>query len=242
VSDSFPRAALLACWLNAHLSGAVPVERVAAVVRGEDAAHVVAGYDGSFEDYLARLPGQGVTAALPALPVPGDPLGLAGPAPFGQEALEAGGAVVLAGSGVGLVPRPDVRVVLWSPYPAEVPRERLDPREHGSALRRALLDVTRRLAELDVASWQPDIPDLLMNLRHRPVVPLPPGTPPDVVDTVERAALCLDVVALAAADDGGAVTAHEMRRRHDALRDLDRSARRALVACCGPGPDSLGPS
>jgi hypothetical protein len=41
--------------------------------------------------------------------------------------------------------------------------------------------------------------------------------------------LCLDIVELARADEGGAVSAHEMDRRRAALDDLDRAARRALV-------------
>ena len=73
--------------------------------------------------------------------------------------------------------------------------------------------MTRRLVDLDVASWQPDIPDLLMNLRHRAPLPLPPGYDARRVETVERAVLCLDIVELARSEDGGAVSAYEMEHR-----------------------------
>ena len=92
--------------------------------------------------------------------------------------------------------------------------------------------MTRRLVDLDVAAWQPEIPDLLLNLRHRPPLPLPPGYDARRVETAERAVLCLDIVDLARAGDGGAVSAYEMEQRRAALDDLDRAARRALVGAC----------
>ena len=58
------------------------------------------------------------------------------------------------------------------------------------------------------------------------------------LETLERALRCGDIVALARLDDGGAVSAREMAERRACLRDLDRAARRALVAVCS---DSLEP-
>ena len=75
-----------------------------------------------------------------------------------------------------------------------------------------------------------------MNLRHGPRLPLPPGLTPRQVETLDRAVLCLEIVRLAVEVDGGAVTSYEMTRRRDALADLGRAARRALVgACSGRG-------
>jgi hypothetical protein len=164
-----------------------------------------------------------------ALPAPGDPIGLGGPVSFNLAAIDAGEAV-LAGN-LGLVPQVDARTVLWQAFPAER-APWVDERETASELRVVLLDVTRRLVELDVAAWQPDIPDLLLNLRHRAPLPLPPGFDARRVETVERAVLCLDIIELARAEDGGAVTAYEMERRAAALNDLGRAARRALVGAC----------
>ena len=83
-----------------------------------------------------------------------------------------------------------------------------------------------------MAAWQPEIPDLLLDLRHRAPLPLPPGYDARRVETTERAVLCLDIVELARVGDGGAVSAYEMDRRRVALDDLDRAARRALVGAC----------
>jgi hypothetical protein len=71
-----------------------------------------------------------------------------------------------------------------------------------------------------------------MNLRHRPPLPLPRGFDPRRLDTLGRALLCLEVVALARAGEGGAVSSYEMQQRAAALGDLDRAARRAVVGAC----------
>jgi len=139
---------------------------------------------------------------------------------------------------VGLVPELDARTVLWRAHHAVSPPA-ADPGEAGRTLRRTLLQATEALVELDVASWQPEIPDLLMNLRDREPLPLPPGTRPDVVDGLERAQLCREVVALALEDHGGSVTAQAMDARRRCLTDLDRAARHAIVALCS---DSLDPT
>ena len=81
-----------------------------------------------------------------------------------------------------------------------------------------LAEVTRRLVDLEVASWQPDIPDLLLNLRHRAPLPLPPGYDARRAETMERAVLCLDILELARAGEGGAVSAYEMEQRRDRPR------------------------
>ncbi len=170
-----------------------------------------------------------------ALPIAGDLLGLRGPTPFNVLALEAGEAVVLAGTGLGLVPAIDARTVLWQARPAE-PAAPLDPAEEGRQLRQVLVTTTAELARLDVASWRPEIPDLLLDTRRRPGLLLPPDVGPRVADDLDRAVLCLEIVELALADDGGATSAYEMAERRRCLTDLDRVARRVVVASCS---DSL---
>ena len=44
----------------------------------------------------------------------------------------------------------------------------------------------------------------------------------------------MTIVDLALEDDGGAISAHEIELRREALRPLDRAGRRALVAACSP--------
>lgn len=241
---SLPDSAVLALWLSASLRGSVGPDDLADAVLGDAPQHLVVGWPDAPEPFgPALLPGAcrraAATSVRLALPVSGDPLGLAGPADFNGRALEAGEAVLVDGPApVGLVPVTDARTVLWQAAPAAVPPP-LDPGEAAATLRATLLTTTAELVRLDVASWQPEIPDLLLNLRHRDGLPVPPGLPAARAEALERAALCAEIVALALDDHGGAVTAHEMDARRRCLTDLDRAARRAVVALCS---DSLSPS
>lgn len=237
---ALPRSALLATWLTAVLRGEAGPDQLADAVHGEDPRHLVVGWPGVSEPFaLTLLPGATRRAAIAgihlAVPAPGDPVGLAGPPAFNADALAAGEGVVLAGApGVatyGLVPELDARTVLWRVAEAAPPPP-LDPGEAGRDLRLTLVETTTALAGLDVASWQPEIPDLLLNMRRRTPLALPPGTTPEAVTTLERADLCQDVVALALAVDAGTVSASEADARRRCLTDLDRSARRAIAACC----------
>lgn len=226
---SLPSSVVLALWLDAVRMGDAGPAELADAVRGDDPRHLVAGLPGHEVLDLLELPAALAGPVSAALPVPGDPLGLGGPTVFNLAAMAAGEAV-LAGS-VGLVPHLDARTMVWRAHPAAQPPW-VDERETAGELKVVLAQVTRRLVELDVVAWQPDIPDLLMNLRHRPPLPLPPGCDAPRTETVERAVLCLDILQLARAGAGGAVSASEMDRRRAALDDLDRAARRALVGAC----------
>jgi hypothetical protein len=233
-SDGLPQAAVLAAWLGAWLRGEVPPDDV--VGQLATGSHVVTGLPGAdgAEPLLLALGALrrlGTAAVSASLPVAGDPVGLGGPAAFNAAAIESGQAVLLDGAGLGLVPVTVGGAVEWRCSPAATPPW-IDLAEASTGLRGTLLDVTRRLVDLDVASWQPEIPDALMNVRHRPPPPLPPSYDARRVDTVERALLCLDLVRLADEVEPGALTAHDVELRRSALADLDRAARRALVAAC----------
>ena len=220
---------MLATWLDAVRAGLAGPDDLSDAVRGDDPRHLVTGLPEHDVLELHELPAALAGPVSLALPAPGDLVGLGGPASFNVAATDAGEAVV-AGH-VGLVPEVDARTVVWRVYPAErVPW--VDERETAAELKVALSDVTRRLVDLDVAAWQPEIPDLLLDLRHRAPLPLPPGYDSRRIETTERAVLCLDIVALARVGDGGAVSSYEMSRRRVALDDLDRAARRALVGAC----------
>ncbi|RNL79395.1 hypothetical protein [Nocardioides marmorisolisilvae] len=235
---ALPRSAFLTLWTGACLRGSVGPDDAAVAVRGEDPQHLVVDWPGRPEPFeLAHLPAAISTLREPslrlALPAAGDPLGLAGPPAFNAQALDAGEAVIVVGLGAayGLVPTEDARTVLWHCSPVEVPHL-LDPGEASRTLRQVLLTATAELVRLDVASWQPEIPDLMLNLAQRPGLPLPPGTPNSAIETLERAALCAEIVELARADEGGALSSHEMAARAGCLTDLDAAARRAIVALC----------
>lgn len=236
---------MLTLWIGACLRGSVGPGAAAAAIREEDPRHLVVGWPGHPEPLdLADLPAAISSLREPSLrlslPVPGDPVGLAGPTSFNTAAIDAGEAVLVVGLGsaYGLVPGEDARTVLWHCHPAEVPPE-LDPAEASRTLRQVLLAATAELVRLDVASWQPEIPDLILDLAKRAALPLPPGTSKAAVETLERAVLCTDIVELARNDHGGGLSSHEIVARAGCLMDLDAAARRAIVAVCSA---SLGPT
>ncbi len=227
--SSLPVSALLVTWLDAVRAGHAGPDELADAVRRDDPRHLVTGLPERGVLELQELPAALHGQLSLALPVPGDLVGLGGPADFTTAALEAGEAVV-AGT-IGLVPEVDARTVVWRAHRAD-PAPWVDERETAIELRTTLLEVTQRLVDLDVASWQPEIPDLLINLRHRARLPLPPGVDPRRHESADRAVLCLEIVELARQGEGGAVTAYEIDRRRAALGDLGRAARRALVGAC----------
>jgi hypothetical protein len=238
VSSPLPVSAVLAWWGTAWLRGdAVPDLLLDAVI-GDDATHAVAGLPGengsvTLVAALATLRTRGATGFGCAVPAAGDPVGLGGPPAFNAAALDAGEAVVATGSGLGLVPSRVGAAIVWKAFPAG-PRSIADVGEADRELRSAFLDSANQLAALDVARWRPEVADELMNLRHPHPVAAPPGIPARCLDLAGRGLQAMTIVDLALEDDGGAISAHEIELRREALRPLDRAGRRALVAACSP--------
>lgn len=233
-----PAAARLAWWGTSWLRGHVVTDLLLDAVLGPDATHVVVdlpGADGTeaLVAGLARLRTLGATEVGAAFPVEGDPLGLGGPRTFNAEALEEGEAVVVAGTGLGLVPQRTGAAIAWRAMPAER-RQLPDVGDADRELRAALLSTANALARLDVAKWRPEVADRLMNLRHRAPVEAPPGVPGRCVDLAERGLQASEIVELALEDDGGALSSYEVEQRRSALTPLDRAGRRALTAACSP--------
>ena len=213
-TTTLPDSARLALWLTALLGDvASPDETLDQVLAGDTAHHVAGlpGEDGPVPLMLAfgALRRTGATGAGLALPVPGDPLGLAGPPELNAAALEVEEAVVLVGSDLGMVPHRAGSGVVWTCLPAQSRRQVPDIPEAATTLRRTLLDTANRLADLDVARWRPDVADALMALRHGPHLDLPPGLPPGAAALLGQAVQCQAIVDLAREDDGGAVSAAE---------------------------------
>jgi len=236
VQPVLPVSARLAWWGTAWLRGYVVADLVVDAVLADDATHVVAGLPDvegsvSLTRTLAELRATGADTVGIALPVAGDPVGLGGPAAFNAAALEAGEAVVCGG--IGLVPRQVGAAVEWTAYVAG-PRPLSDVGEADRALRLALQGAAVALADLDVARWRPEAADELMNLRHRPVVAPPPGTPARCVELAARSLQALAIVDLALEDDGGALSAAQASERRQSLQPLGSAARRGLVAACSP--------
>lgn len=216
---------------------------------GEDAVHRVAGLPGESGPVgltlaLGRLRALGVGGLRIALPAPGHPLGLSGPPEFNARALEAEEAVICHGAALGLVPevseagpRGDVHVeVVWhclpvrEAPPADVPSLGEAERELAEALR----DATEVLTRLDVAASGPVAEAAIDAYRARAErgrEVLAPGYPPRAVRVLELAQRIGTLISVAYENGhGGAVSAGEMAARAQALRPVERTARRAQVA------------
>ncbi|MBT2406308.1 MULTISPECIES: hypothetical protein [unclassified Streptomyces] len=248
-----PRSGRLAAWGNALLAGLVSPDEAVLSIVGEDAVHRVAGLPGESGPVgltlaLGRMRALGVTGLRVALPAPGHPLGLSGPPEFNARALEAEEAVVAVGAALGLVPEVseagpagDVHVeVVWhclpvrEAPPADVPSLGEAERELAEALREATVVLTR----LDVAGSGPVAEAALSAYRARAEAGsgagrevLAPGYPARAARVLSLAQRVDLLVSLAYEHGhGGAVAASEMAARAEALRPVERVARRALVA------------
>lgn len=238
MTSSLPAAARLAWWATSWLRGQVVTDLLIDAVIGDDATHAVAGLPGSegtetLLGGLAALRGLGASQVGAAFPSEGDPVGVGGPRAFAADAIEVGEAVVVAGTGLGLVPWRTGRAITWTAQPADR-RQLADVGEADRALRATLLEAAGTLARLDVAAWSPDVADRLIDLDRGEPLDAPPGTPARCVDLAARAVFAIDVAALALESDGGALTAYDVQRRRDAVLPLDRAGRRALTAACSP--------
>lgn len=232
---SLPDAARFALWFTAWCAGETSLDETRDAIVGDDAAHDVAGLGPETAPLIlalgelraARAIGAGI-----ALPVPGDPLGLAGPAPFNALAMENGEAVLLPGAELGLVPIRAGAGVVWQALPAVTVRQVPDLTEADQLLRRALGETADALAAMDVSRWRPEVADELMALRRPVDLTLPGGTSERASRMLGLANRCRTIVELALEDDGGAVSAAEAAGRRAALLPLDHAARRAVVAAC----------
>jgi hypothetical protein len=232
---SLPDSARFALWFTAWCAGATSLDETRDAIVGDDAAHDVAGLPSGTAPLilaLGQLRAAGATGAGVALPVAGDPLGLAGPPAYNALAIERGEAVVLDGAGLGLVPLRAGSGVVWQALPAVTLRQVPDLSEADTRLRVALVETADTLAGLDVARWRPEVADELMALRLPADLALPPGASDRASRMLGLATRLRTVVELALADDGGAVSASEADRRREAILPLDHAARRALVAAC----------
>ena len=232
-----PDAVRTALWVTAWLAGSAATDDVIDAVTADDAAHHVAGLPGSPDALplalaLGRLRSLGAAAAGAALPVPGDLVGLAGPAELNRTAVEVGEAVLIRGAGLGLVPHRAGAGVVWQAYAANERRQVPDPGEASTGLRRTLLETLEVLADLDVARWRPEVADELVDLRAERALALPPGLHRAAAPLIAQGDRCWRIVELALVDDGGALSAADAEARRTALLPLERAARRALVAAC----------
>lgn len=232
-----PSCARVACWLNAWLARRASADDVIDGLLDGDARVDFVEPLGSQAlppalvlGELSRLRVRRVSASLPA---PGDLLGLGGPAAFNADALEVGEAVLWEGAGIGFVPVSVGRSTSWHGAAATSPTYLPDVATADRDLRAALIEAARTMAALDVASWNPDVADELLNL---PAVAGDPSELPFASPLAARAAItglrCCRIVDLAFGDDGGALSSRQADQRRQALVPLGRAARAAVVSAC----------
>jgi hypothetical protein len=236
-TSPLPVSARFALWFSAWAQGRTSLDDTRDAIVGDDAAHDVVGLPDAPESQplivaLGLLRADRAGGAGIALPVPGDPLGLAGPAAFNAEVVEAREGVVLDGAELGLVPHRAGAGVVWTCHPAVSHRQLPDPAEADAGLRQALVRTTHALSDLEVARWRPDVADELMGLRRAADLAVPATMAPRAVRLAALATRCRAIVGLALEDDGGSITAAEAEARRRALLPLDQAARRGLVAAC----------
>jgi hypothetical protein len=234
---AIPAAARVAGWLNAWLDGREGADAVIAGITGTHTVVDLRGLDptGPLSPALAlgELRRLGLHRASVSLPRPGDPLGLGGPADFNLDALEVGEAVVLHGPGLGLLPISMSHSLHWRAVEATPPTYVPEVADADRELRARFVEAADRLAALDVAAWNPEVADSLLNLR----TPMAFDTPmPFASGQAANACVCglrgMEIVALAVRDDGGSLSASEAERRRECLAPLERASRAAVVAAC----------
>ncbi|WP_067170983.1 hypothetical protein [Microtetraspora niveoalba] len=225
-----PISAVLVSWGNAWLGGHVGLDEAVDHVERAGGPQVVAEGPGesTLRVFLAGLRAEGLGSFRLALPVPGDPLGLAGPPAFNISAIDAGQAAiaVLRGRRLGLVPAPDRRGssyagVRWTavesadsePY---VPSLAEAEQELTGAMR-AATEALRGVA--GSGSGAPSLNDVGDTLA--------PGYP-GRAHRVGALAARLSAALRLAGERG--LTSGQLSARGEALRELDRAVRRARVA------------
>jgi hypothetical protein len=239
------RSVRLAAWGNAVLSGHASPDEAADRVTGDELLRF-SGLPGEPAEVtlafaIGRLRALGGRGLRVVLPVPGDPLGLPGPAAFNGLALDAGEAVLCetAQAPLGLVPAVQRRgssliAVCWHTHPVAArpasPLPSLADAEH--ALQRSLREATAELVALDVARWRPELAAQIAALREPAAADsgLAPGYPARAHRIITLARRVGAIAALACDDHGGAASAGEQARRTAALAPLARASRHAIAA------------
>ncbi|MDP9318578.1 MAG: hypothetical protein M3O94_05780, partial [Actinomycetota bacterium] len=122
---SLAASARVACWVNAWLTSRESSDAAISGFCDRGGAAEFVGPDPASRLppalFLGEIRRWGVRRASSALPVPGDPLGLGGPATFNTDVLDAGEGVVLHGPDLGLVPSRTGGVTVWHVSPARQP-------------------------------------------------------------------------------------------------------------------------
>lgn len=225
-------AARFTSHLNALVARTVHPELAAAAVRGENVASHIADPDGltgldpwravNLVEALPALTAAEAEGWVLALPVPGRPGLLRGPATVNRAALDAGAAVVGLSSGWALVPYAVGPAVQWRVYRAERPASPPSPYEAERALSEAVLAAARALADTGSGATRAARPDAVLEL--------PPGLTPRQVAAADRAARLLLAADVALAANRESLSSYEAMVRAEQVRAVRAAAADALTA------------
>jgi hypothetical protein len=245
VLTPFPRSARLVAWGTAYLQERVSLDEADEAIVGDDLRHRVVGLPGHDDPVgwtvaLGILRRDGAAGMRLVLPVPGDALGLPGPAAVTEAATDAGEVAVVTGAApLALVPTaaesPSGGVVVrWDLLPAAASIDTgglPSVAEADRALAEQMREGIAALELLGLARGRDEVSARLAAAeRDARRLSLPPTLPARAVRLVEQATRLAAVVSIAREDDGAAVTAHEALTRDAALSPLSRAARHALCA------------
>ncbi|WP_418277088.1 hypothetical protein ACNHYB_04010 [Isoptericola jiangsuensis] len=240
--SALPRSVVLALWLQA--TGASHGLAVRSVTDDDEPHSVVGLPEASALADLVSLFTAGPREVCAVLPSPGDPSGV--PAPSAASATEAGECVLVttsAGSWA-VVPRITLfgselepgHLVTWEVTPVP-PWSTLLAATAGSLtdaereLRTSLMTATDALDALDVGRWRDDAADAIERVRHSTTAGWPvPDLEGRRARVLQLAWRLLSIIDLARVDDGGAVNLWQIDQRSTALREVERTARRAVAA------------
>lgn len=231
------RAGVATAWANAWLAGRASLDDAsthASRVCRTEGVRGVPDEPGpvAWAVALGRLRAAGVRHFQLALPLPGDPLGVVGPAPLLAEVVARGAAIVgVAEVGSLVVVPPAAPATYWTVHAVD----RAPALDATGDARRMLLETigeaSAGLERLDVARPDPDaaasLADLDRTLRD---LDLPPGMTGRDAQVIVTAARTAAAVTAARRGPGGATSSTQAGLRDEQLRPLEQATRRALVA------------
>lgn len=237
------RTGATAWWTNAVLVGSVTPDEAVSHVRG-DVLVPTRNWSGSGSPSLPPdsdrspwpvtwgwLRGHGCHGLRLVIPVPGDPLGMAGPAETTSASIDAGCALICDQAGVALIPQASA---IWQVRSAEsgLPAGGLGTLgEARRTMREAMTAVP-----LVFAAFDPDEVDLarIQKARNTPDPVAPRGVELRAAELAASAAQVWQYLEIAMD------SAYRRGREPRELADLNRSARRALAVAFShpltPGP------
>ncbi|WP_407318071.1 hypothetical protein UQW22_15880 [Isoptericola halotolerans] len=245
-STTLPRSVVLALWLQSlGVSHGLAVRSVT----DDDEPHVVVGLPGAgtgqvtLKELVAAF-SDGPREVCAVLPAPGDPSGV--PAPAAAAATESGECLLVSTPAGAWAAVPSIttfgtalepgHLVTWEvvdvpPWSTLVAGALGSLADAERELRSSLVVATEALDALDVARWRDDAADAIERVRHSTTAGWPvPDLDGRRARVMQLATRLLAIVDLATDDDGAAVNLWQVDQRSTALREVERTARRALSA------------